>query len=169
MRFFFALWPDEATRDKLAGVCAQLPPGTGKVISRQNLHITLSFLGTLDTPIVENLCRDAASIKGRPFTLQLDQMGWWRKPQVFWIGTADTPKDLLVLVVAVNGLLEAHGILPDDRPYAPHMTIARKVAGKPREFAFAPVTWPVSSFSLVQSRTLPAGAEYEVIATWPFS
>ena len=115
------------------------------------------------------MCRGAALIRGRPFSLQLDQLGWWRQPQVAWISAAYPPQALLDLVVAVNRLQEAHGLQPDDRPYQPHLTIARKVVKNLGEFTFAPIAWPVSSFSLVQSRTLPSGAEYEVIATWPFS
>ena len=168
-RYFFALWPDAATRDRLAAIGAQLSPGTGKLVARRNLHLTLAFLGTLDAPIVEKLKQGAASINTGAFTLQFDQLGWWRKPQVAWLGATHAPRALQDLVVAVNGLLATHAIKPDDRPYQPHLTIARKVANLPLEFAFDPVIWPVRSFSLVQSRTLPTGAEYEVIATWPLS
>ena len=168
-RYFFALWPDELTRDKLADICAHLPPGSGKLVAKRNLHITLAFLGSLDEAVVEKLRRGADLIKGDSFTLQFDQLGWWRKPQVAWLGAAHPPQALPDLVAAVNRLLETHAIKPDDRPYQPHLTIARKVANLPLEFAFDPVIWPVRSFCLVQSRTLPAGAEYEVIATWPLS
>ena len=168
-RYFFALWPDAATRDRLAAIGAQLSPGTGKPVNRDNLHITLSFLGPRDAAVVEKLRKGAAEIQGRAFKLQLDQSGWWRKPQVAWLGTAQPPPALLELAAALNRLLTVHGIRPDDRPFAAHLTIARKVTKQPRGFAFDYVIWPISSFCLVQSRTLPAGAEYEVIATWPLS
>ena len=153
----------------MAAICAQLPSGSGKLVPKRNLHITLAFLGPLETGVVNNLRRDAASIKTAAFTLQLDQLGWWRQPRVAWLGAADNPRTLLDLVAAVNKMLMTHGLRPDDRPYQAHLTIARKVTKNPGEFTFDPILWPVSSFALVQSRTLPAGAEYEVIATWPLS
>jgi 2'-5' RNA ligase len=168
-RYFFALWPDTATRTRLAEICALLPPGTGKTVTRQNLHITLCFLGVQDLTMVENLRRGAAEIKGRPFSLRLEQSGWWRKPQVVWVGGLDSPTALLDLVTAINRLAAAHGVRTDDRPYQPHLTIARKVTKKPDEIAFDPINWPINSFSLVRSRTLNSGPVYETIETWPLS
>lgn len=168
-RYFFALLPDEITRDRLVDTCALLRRGDGRLVKRKNLHLTLAFLGSQDAAVIDKLRRGAAMIQAPAFTLQLDQSGWWRKPQVAWLGALSPPQALLDLVTALNSLQTAHGIHPELRPYLAHLTIARKVTKNPGEFAFDPVTWPVSSFSLVQSRTLPAGAEYEVLETWPLS
>jgi len=168
-RYFFALWPDAVTRDRLVNICALLRRGDGKLVMRENLHLTLAFLGSQDAAMIDKLRRGAAMIQSPAFTLQLDQSGWWRKPQVAWLGALSPPRALLDLVTALTSLQMAEGIHTDNRPYLAHLTIARKVTKKPGEFAFDPVTWPVSSFSLVQSRTLSTGAEYEVLETWPLS
>ena len=146
-----------------------MPSGTGRIVPGQNLHITLAFLGSLDSEVVSNLRQGAASINTGPFSLQLDELGWWRKPRVIWLAASQVPAALLELVTALNSLLLPQGIRPDSRPYQAHLTVARKAAAKPRELDFKPIDWRISSFCLVQSNTLPAGAVYEVIETWPLS
>ena len=168
-RTFFALWPDDDTRDKLVEVCKKLPPGTGRIVPARNLHITLAFLGPLDSTVVDLLRRGAAAITAGRFSLVLEETGWWRKPRVVWIGARDAPDTLLKLVSDINSLLLSQDIRPDDRPYQPHLTIARKVSRKPGKFDFKPIDWQIDSFCLVQSNTLPDGAVYEVIETWPLS
>lgn len=168
-RMFFALWPDANTRGRLVELCQKLPARTGRIVSRHNLHITLAFLGPLDQPVVERLRQGAAAIRARPFSLCLDELGWWRRPRVVWLAPASTPGALLELAAAVNTLISAQGIRPDSRPYRPHLTIARKAAKKPAEIAWTPFDWRIDSFCLVQSTTRPEGAVYEVIETWPLS
>lgn len=168
-RHFFAFWPDEDTRDQLAAVAEQLPPGTGRIVPRQNLHITLAFLGSLDRPVVKRLREGAAAIPARPFSLQLDDMGWWRKPRVIWLTATEVPAALLELAAALNDLVVSQGIRPDSRPYRPHLTVARKAGKKPAEIAWQPIDWRIDSFCLVHSNTLPEGAVYDVIETWPLS
>ena len=168
-RTFFALWPSDDTRDKLVEVCRKLPPGTGRIVPRQNLHITLAFLGSLDDAVVADLRRGAAAIAAGAFSLRLDEIGWWRKPRVVWLGATTVADALLGLVADINTLITVQAIRPDSRPYQPHLTIARKAAKKPREIDFSPINWRIDSFCLVQSSTLPAGAVYEVVETWPLS
>jgi 2'-5' RNA ligase len=168
-RSFFALWPDDPTRDRLETISRGLPPATGKLVARENFHITLAFLGSLEPAVVDNLRAGAALIKGRRFAVQLDHLGWWRRPQVLWLGALSTPQPLLELVEAINALQVSLHLRPDTRPYQPHLTIARKVARKPRTAVIAPLEWKISSFCLAQSRTLPAGAEYAVVDSWPLS
>lgn len=168
-RCFFALWPDDDTRDHLIEVCRKLPPETGRFIPKQNLHITLAFLGSLESMVVDNLRQGAAAITARQFSLRLQETGWWRKPRVVWLAAPDVPDALLKLVSDINTLISSQGIRPDTRPYQPHLTIARKAAGKPGKFEFEPIDWRIDSFCLVQSSTLPEGAVYEVIETWPLS
>jgi 2'-5' RNA ligase len=168
-RHFFALWPDAKTRDRLIEVCHMLPPDSGRVVPGQNLHITLAFLGSLDSEVVRRLRRGAAAITVKPFSLRLQEFGWWPKPRVVWIAAPVVPAPLSKLVTEINALLSAQQIQPDNRPYQPHLTIARKAARKPRKIAFEAIDWQINSFCLVQSTTLPGGAVYEVVETWPLS
>ena len=50
------------------------------------------------------------------------------------------------------------------RQYA---TLARKARRARLPDSIEPIQWPISSFALVESKTLPTGAEYSVLRTWP--
>ena len=49
-RIFFALWPDDATRKQIAGSFKQLSINKkqGRIVSFDNLHITLHFIGNVN-------------------------------------------------------------------------------------------------------------------------
>lgn len=166
-RHFFALWPDDDTRQAIASVSGKLPAGSGRLVPPGNLHITLAFLGPLEEGCVLGLRKEAAHIKSGGFTLTLERLGWWKKPGVAWIAPVYCPDELTGLVSAVNTLANKRDIELDNRAYQAHLTIARKVKRRPVDMEFRPIRWKISSFSLVQSRTLQEGAVYEVIETWP--
>ena len=46
-RYFFALWPDEAVRDRLSALAHASQSGEGRRHSADDLHITLVFLGQI--------------------------------------------------------------------------------------------------------------------------
>jgi len=166
-RYFLALWPDDQTREKLAAVADRLAPDSGRRVRTQNLHITLAFLGHVAQEVVEELCAGCAQIKTRAFSLNLDHIGWWKRPRVLWLAADAIPDDLQDLSLQANALVQACGIKLDDRPYQPHLTLMRKVPERPRGVRFDPIYWNISDFCLVKSNTLPGGAEYCIVSTWP--
>jgi len=166
-RLFFALWPDAATRTHCAQVARQLGAQGGRQVSPENLHITLSFLGSIDA--AQRVCaeRAAADVRARPMTLTLDRLGYFPKPRVMWLGGEPVPAALADLAADLNHKLGGCGITLDSRPFALHMTLLRKVSGQPALDAPEPITWRIQSFSLVKSETRPAGPIYMVVRTWP--
>lgn len=167
-RLFLALWPDEAVRGALVDLQKRLPPGKGRLVHGENLHITLVFLGS--TPAERRQCleRGVTGINSPAFSFQLDQLGFWRKPQVLWVGSALMPDPLLNLANRLREIASRCGCAVDARPFQIHLTLLRKLGRPPREFpAMAPIPWRVSSFSLVESMTAAAGVSYKVLQTWP--
>jgi 2'-5' RNA ligase len=66
----------------------------------------------------------------RPFALSLAGLGAFpslRKPRVIWVGLGrdEGYRDLQQLFKQVEGELGARGFSPEDRPFAPHITLAR--------------------------------------------
>ena len=45
-RLFFALWPDEATRERMAALLKALRGARGRAVKAEKLHVTLAFIGT---------------------------------------------------------------------------------------------------------------------------
>ena len=166
-RVFLALWPNAQVRSALVEVQRRFPPGTGRAVNPDNLHITLAFLGS--TPVERLRCIEEAlagvAIPG--FILQLDQLGHWRKPQVLWVGSETVPAPLTSLAETVTTAATRCGCQLDTRPFQPHLTLFRKVRKPPRDLpVMTPIQWPAASFALVESVTAAGGVCYRVLKTW---
>ena len=167
LRLFFALWPDDETRDALFRTGKWLHKHWGgRLMRRDTLHITLAFLGSTPAEQLDVLIACADSVQASAFELNLDQAGYWRHNRIGWLGVTETPPQHLELVVALNRALLAAGFPVDTRPHVPHVTLLRKSIGGEVP-ACEPVRWPIGDFVLVKSITESDGAHYEVIRRWP--
>jgi len=169
LRLFFALWPDDATRDALNRTGKWLHQHWGgRRMRADTLHITLAFLGSTPADQLDVLAACADAVQTDAFELILDQAGYWRHNRIGWFGASETPPQHTELVGALNAALQGAGFPVDARPHVPHVTLLRKsLGGEVPECA--PVHWPINEFVLVASRTDPKGAHYEVIRRWPLN
>jgi len=167
-RLFFALWPDEALQRRLYALGGGLlGSNRGRRMPAENLHLTLAFLGYVNTERQVCLEREASTIQSSGFTLTFDRAGFWPHKGILWAG-GTPPEGLLALVQNLNQGLGVCGMKPKTRPFQVHLTLARNVRGlrlKP-DRAIAPLAWRVTRFALVASQTLPVGARYEIIKKW---
>ena len=166
LRLFFALWPDDATRDALNRTGKWLHQHWGgRRMRADTLHITLAFLGSVPAERLDVLVGCADTVKTGAFELVLDQAGYWRHNRIGWLGASETPPQHFELVSALNAALQAAGFSVDARPHVPHVTLLRKSAGGEVP-ACVPVSWPIRDFVLVRSSTESDGAHYEVVRHW---
>lgn len=169
-RLFFALWPPvELSRElyQLAG--SVLRDGTGRRVLPENIHLTLAFLGSVDASFRECAERAAATIRAVSFTLMLEQAGHWPKSGILWIGPRQTPPLLLHLVQELNAGFAGCGYEAEQRPYAAHLTLARKARPRGDIHFMEPRAWEINRFHLVQSHTHVDGARYEMLRSWPLN
>ena len=166
LRLFFALWPDDATRDALDRTGKWLHRHWGgRRMRAETLHVTLAFLGATPGDRLDALIGCADSIAAESFELVLDRPGYWRHNRVAWLGASETPPLHLALVTALNAALQTGGFPVDARQHVPHVTLLRNTAGGEPPLCKA-VRWPVRNFVLVRSHTESTGARYEVIRRW---
>jgi 2'-5' RNA ligase len=169
LRLFFALWPDDATRDALNRTGKWLHQHWGgRRMRADTLHITLAFLGSTPVKQLDTLFACADSVRTDAFELILNQAGYWRHNRIGWLGASQAPPQNFELVSALNAALLSAGFQVDPRPHVPHITLLRKSLGGEVPVC-EPVRWPVSDFVLVQSVTESDGAHYEVIRRWPLA
>lgn len=166
-RLFFALWPDETTRNALAEAAASLRLRDGRAVRPENLHLTLQFLGQVDEAAAKALCADPPRPAVAPFELQLGDAGWWRGSRVAWLAPLDTPPALERLAAGLGEALAARGFAIETQPFRAHVTVARQCRRAPRVTGGVDVRWKIAEFALVSSVTDPAGARYRVLETWP--
>jgi 2'-5' RNA ligase len=163
---FFALWPGAAQREQCIERLKTSGRWPGRPVKRDNYHITLAFLGRVTEQQHQAMVATADDIQLPVFELTLDHMGVWPRPQVLWLGGRQVAEPLQALVAALNQGMTACGLIPDRRPFYPHMTLMRKVRRGPPNIPVEPIIWPVESFVLVESETLPDGVRYLPLRQW---
>ncbi len=151
-RLFYALWPDDPVRRALARWQRDHLPAQARPTHVADLHLTLHFLGQVEEDRLESLRVLGRQQRFEPFELILDRIGHWRRPRVLWVGPSEIPQPLAGLYGALGKGLTELGFELDPRPFAPHVTLARKVARLPEALAFTPLRWQVSEWALVESR-----------------
>ncbi|WP_179281098.1 RNA 2',3'-cyclic phosphodiesterase [Paenibacillus sp. XY044] len=101
----------------------------------EDYHITVQFLGDAEAGRVPEIT-DAlkrASLKINPFDLEFGSFGTFgtaEAPRVLWAGVIDQSGGLDKIYEAVTSEMGELGFAKEARPYRPHVTIARKYAGK---------------------------------------
>lgn len=165
-RLFFALWPGGELREALAPLLTLHKECGGKPHPLANLHITLNFLGMVDSDTRDCMERAADEIVVPPFELTLNRFGYWPRPRVMWLGCNEVPEPLALLVQRLSDAMRGCGLTPEQRPYRPHLTLLRKAKrvpqGEPPEFH-----WQAKEFVLAESASTPGGVEYRVLRRWP--
>lgn len=142
----------------------------------RDYHITLQFLG--DTPAAKHEALQAVlrEAKATPLSLALNGAGTFgppKAPRVLWAAVSGDLERLASLHLEVIKATRSIGFEPEDRPYAPHITLARGFAGSgempPEATVSAPATfeWEADRFVLMRTH-MNASPMYEVIGEFPF-
>lgn len=168
-RLFFALWPQMETSLKLYELAGKLLCGDGRRVTPENIHLTLVFLGSVTPSLGRCAEQVPGAIRGESFTMPLGQIGCWSQTGILWAGPTHVPNALLQLVKALNSGLITCGYVPEKRPYAAHLTMARKARHCQEMQSIEPLAWDVHQFSLVRSQTYAEGVRYENLRTWELS
>ena len=167
-RLFFALWPDEALRDAIyKGSRGAVEMSGGRPVPRDNLHITLAFLGGISDAAAEQAAAAADEVLEGSFEFALDEFGCWPTSQVVWYGCSTPPAMTRSLALKLRERLQARSLRPDANKFVPHVTLARWVH---KAGPFMPATripWQVREFALIRSETHSSGVEYTPLARWP--
>jgi 2'-5' RNA ligase len=164
-RLFFALWPDEAARQKLQALASGVAlVAEGKPVPGDKIHLTLAFLGELASDRQEEAMRAAQDTHGTAFTLGLDRVGSFRRARVAWAGTSEAPRPLLDLQAMLAAKLAERGFELEEREFAPHLTLARKVARPLPAASIAPIPMQASALALVRSEA--GTGRYTTLESW---
>ena len=148
-------------------------------IPRENVHLTLLFLG--DTPMelvgdIESKLSEAAK-RTNPFELTLGATGAFpsfHSPKILWVGLGGNVRQLVQLQGRIEGSLRTIGFEPERRPFKPHITVGRTERDLTRQYeGDVGFSWrraelpsvraavPVKEIHLLRSHLQPGGAVYE--------
>jgi len=148
-----------------------------KWVDPAGIHLTLKFLGNIPFKQVAEISKaieDAAS-GVLTFSLEISGIGVFpnpKQPRVFWVGIGGELDKLSVLQQNIDSTLASLGFAREERPFMPHLTLARVRQGtsleERRTFGeFVTSTTfedsyhiEVEALNLMKSQLTPAGAIY---------
>ena len=159
-RVFFALWPSPEIRAEIVRRRQAIDGLSRRRVPDHNLHLTLLFLGDQPSERIPEIITAAENPELSGFEMVLDQLGWFARARVAWLG-GHAPARGKALVTALTARADELGLAFDRRPWAPHVTLFRKVAARPNLPEIEPLVWPVQQFALIES--VP-GRPYEALA-----
>src|SRR5690242_20333263 len=169
-RLFFALWPTEPMQSALAEVArSAVTACKGTAVPARNYHFTLAFLGDIPTARIAALSSSAQQVvPAAPISITLDQLDYWRRSQLLCATSRADALEATALADNLRRALVLHGFTPDlDKPFRPHVTLARKARMRVAKAQIAPLTWTFTDFVLVASQLTPHGSAYTVISKYP--
>lgn len=166
----------------LRSAAGSSPDGHGDVkwakwVRPEGIHLTLKFLGEIDAAKTERVMA-ALAAPDQPFTLEVKGLGCFpncKRPRVLWAGVSAPPK-LLDLAAGVEAAMRRLGFPSEDRPFSPHLTLAR-ISGSRSQPWIEPAVreasgwsagrFEVSEYCLFESLLSPgAPARYRRAATF---
>ena len=164
MRLFIAIQFDNSILDELERYQAELRQQsvTGNYTSRENLHITLAFIGEFGDPDAVIEAMEQADFK--PFEISLGKVGSFE--DLLWMGVEENPQ-LEAFVKRLRRALADAWISFDRKRFSPHITLIRRYAnrgGKSIPVTCLPKgTMKVTHISLMRSERGKRGMIYTEI------
>ncbi|HUU03632.1 MAG TPA: RNA 2',3'-cyclic phosphodiesterase [Myxococcota bacterium] len=152
-----------------------------KWVSPANIHLTLQFLGQVDTELLPLLIEElsGAFSKNDPFEVGLRGAGCFpspSRPRVIWAGITDGAQDLEALYAATLRMTEPMGFEREKRPFKPHLTLGRvkdpgklgNISGAITRFELHQVgSCQIDCVDLMASELRPRGPVYTTLDSFP--
>jgi RNA 2',3'-cyclic 3'-phosphodiesterase len=140
-------------------------------------HITLQFLGKSTAEQHDCLIERLRTIREPAVPTRIDGVGTFERAGVFFAKVEPAPQ-LLALQQAITTATQPCGFAPEDRPYNPHITLARRKGNSGRNILpelirkgspALDATFTAECFVLYESTPTAGGSRYDIRATFPLT
>jgi RNA 2',3'-cyclic 3'-phosphodiesterase len=182
VRLFVAIEIPGDIRSALAAFVKELR-GTApraKWVRAENLHVTLKFLGETESAKLQAIQGALGLIRSaKAVTLELRGLGFFpneKRPRVFWAGMEGSA-NLKALAEDIDRSVYRLGFPLEERPFTPHLTLARfNPPGLPPNLTAAATqnssrsfgSFTAREFHLIESKLKSTGAEYTTVQSFLF-
>jgi 2'-5' RNA ligase len=174
MRLFVGIPLAAITADALTSVVNRLrskaAPDNLRWSARESWHITLQFLGSTKPEQYDCITDRLRELHCPSMRTELGDLGTFDRAGVLYADVRVT-RELTALQQAVTAATSPCGFTPEDRPYHPHITLARRKGKGGRELRNLDAqirqqpgfdAFTADSFILYESIPTPEGSRYEV-------
>jgi 2'-5' RNA ligase len=184
LRTFIAITPPVTLQQSCAEVRAVVEQHAfpWRWVKPAQIHLTLKFLGDVDPARIDAITQAMQRAIGKqvPFTLLAQGVGCFptlSRPRVLWMGLHDPQQALTRLQQRLGTALVSLGFAPEERPFRPHLTLARAPHGGPGRPQLTPLLQAyheqyfgevlVEHLHLFQSQLHRDGAVYTLLRSAP--
>ena len=184
IRSFIAIELPEEVKSaltKLRGGLERTEHSFIKWVDPGGIHLTLKFLGNVPFKQVTQITRAVEeATKGIPhFHLEISSLGAFpnlKQPRVLWVGIGGEIDRLLRLQQNIDSALAPLGFAKEERPFTPHLTLARMRQGASsihvKNFGELLMSthfetrcsFKVGAVNLMKSQLTPRGAVYTCLS-----
>jgi len=153
--------------------------GDLKPVERENIHLTLKFLGDVSPTELEEIKSALAQVTFPPFSLEIKGAGAFpnlKRMNVIWVGVAEGWSQIELIFEQTETFLHQLGFSRETRPFSPHITVARVKSGRKRDEIAAFLghltdesfgTFSVEGVRLKQSVLSSSGPKYSTLYEVP--
>jgi len=167
MRLFVALALPDLVAERLKLLQSGVPGA--RWMEREQLHLTLRFIGEVDGHDAAAIDDALSQIRSRRFTLELKGVGEFggKNPRALWAGVRDE-EAIAHLQRKIESALQRVGVAAEERKFKPHITLARLRAtprGRVMDYLadhalYASGPFDVNTFILYSSKPTASGSLY---------
>ena len=126
-RYFIAIQLPDDSKNRLLSMQPSVVPGM-RLVGRDELHLTLHFLGELSDQSCELVRRALAAVNAAEFNMTITGLGFFStdgEPKVLWSKVEKNPAIDSIHHSIGAALTAAIRFQLESRPYFPHVTLAR--------------------------------------------
>jgi len=186
IRAFLAIDPPEEVLQAIGGIQGRLQRlirGELRWLRPEAIHLTLKFFGDITESAVADIAAvvERAAAGAAPFSFVIGGAGVFpdrRRPRVLWLGMEGDVERLIGFQQRLDGELGRVGFPPEERPFRPHLTLARvkspqgltgleRALEKEEEYGAGKFT--ASGIGLIRSELTPRGGVYTRLKWFPFA
>ena len=173
MRIFISIDIPNEIKEKVIEIQKQLPEFKGKLTERENLHLTLKFLGEVDEEKIEEIKKRLKDIKLNKFETEINSIGFFYNVKskfypskfIIWLHMSNCEE----LQKKIDNQL--FGLFEPEKRFMGHLTIARiktikdkkKFLEEINKIKIPSIKFEIKSFKLKKSILTERGPMYETL------
>ena len=160
MRLFIAINLSDDMKDTLESAQDQMHDNgvRGNFTTRENMHLTLAFIG--EYPDKDRVMDTLSTVSFSGFPLVLKGMGSFR--DLWWAGM-DESAALVAVARRIRRAFAEQDIPFDRKRFSPHITLIRKATGNMPGIQLEPISMHVDTISLMRSDRGKHGMIYTAV------
>ncbi|WOT05653.1 RNA 2',3'-cyclic phosphodiesterase [Shewanella youngdeokensis] len=159
----FSLTPQQTAQ--VQAIQQQLPKSV-RLVPARNLHVTLAFLGQVNSSTLDALILAVDALEKPGFAVSLDLVEHWQQPKILCLKGQASDPSLISLANAGQLLAKQLRLHQSEHEFTPHITLSRKAKMAVHNLSYVPLIMQPTALHLFESFSGNNGVEYPILHSW---